>query len=121
MLKNIRPTPEDTARSRRWNQWRDDVFSEVAKSLGETDTKGAHRTFGDFVVNCDATYEMGVAMLWVCTDPNKALPQLGFEAHPRWEEASPARAAIAVLEMCEQIRRHFMYVLAKRARDSNEI
>lgn len=112
---NIGPSPEDLDRVKRWNQWRNEVFLEVEKTLGSAGSKGAMRFYGDFQVNCDATDIAGIAKLWVTTNPNGPLPQIGYESLCKWENTEPSVAAASILEMCERIKRDPRYVIAKRS------
>ena len=103
-------------RARRWNRWRDDVYVEYRKLVGDESgsESGAMRWIGDFVVAIDAEPD-GVARLWVTL--NSRFPQMmtAPTSFVKWEQTTPSRAAAFIAELCEKLKSNPGYIWTKRS------
>lgn len=110
-----REQEEQRERSRRWNEWRDGVFTEVDKTLGPSGSRGAMRFYGDLQISVEATNAIGIATLWVSTNANKPLPLIGYETQCEWDDTKAHVAAASLLQMVKKIEQNPMYVRSKKS------
>jgi hypothetical protein len=109
-------SPEDLDRQKRRKEWIESCFEEISKVAGPTKSKGAQRRFEDFIFSY-TSIEVGVTVWWVATEPNRPLPSISGAIRVRWEQATPAEVAAAILHVWRGLQNNPMYYLSKRAQE----
>jgi len=102
----------DLKRTKRWKAWIESYFTEIGKAIGASNSKGAHRWFGDFEFWYDPM-EGGFIHLFVVT--KASLAKIHRAIIMRWELVEPVEAAKCMLVKLREIQAHPMYVVSKRA------